>query len=76
MLTLKGDLMEEFRFPFPGRELADKELTYDPCYGKIAEADRAVIVEKAWQKAAGQPKWYFPEQTVASISIPSLAAAV
>ena len=41
--------MEEFRFPFPGRELAEKELTYDPCYGKIAEADRAVIVEKAWQ---------------------------
>ena len=27
--------MEEFRFPFPGRELADKELNYDPCYGKI-----------------------------------------
>ena len=46
---LKGGLMEEFRFPFPGRELADKELTYDPCYGKIAEADRAVIVEQAWQ---------------------------
>ena len=42
--------MEEFRFPFPGRELADKELTYDPCYGKIAEADRNIIVEKAWQK--------------------------
>ena len=42
--------MEEFRFPFPGRELADKELTYDPCYGKIPEADRAPIIEKAWQK--------------------------
>lgn len=42
--------MEEFRFPFPGRELADQELTYDPCYGKIPEADRASIVEKAWQK--------------------------
>ena len=42
--------MEEFRFPFPGRELADKELTYDPCYGKIPEADRAPIIEKAWRK--------------------------
>lgn len=42
--------MNEFRFPFPGRELADKELTYDQCYSKIPEEDRAVIVEKAWQK--------------------------
>ena len=42
--------MEEFRFPFPGRELADQELTYDPCYGKIPEEDRVAIVEKAWQK--------------------------
>lgn len=42
--------MEKFRFPFPGRELADRELTYDPCYQKIPEADRAAIVEKAWQK--------------------------
>ena len=42
--------MEEFRFPFPGRELADQELTYDPCYGKILEEDRVPIVEKAWQK--------------------------
>ena len=42
--------MEEFRFPFPGRELADKELTYDPCYGKIPEEDRAPSIEKAWQK--------------------------
>ena len=42
--------MEEFRFPFPGRELADKELTYDPCYHKITPEDRPVIIEKAWQK--------------------------
>ena len=42
--------MELMRFPFPGRELADRELTYDPCYDKIPEADRADIVDKAWQK--------------------------
>ncbi len=42
--------MAEFRFPFPDRALADQELRYDPCYGKIPEQDRAIIVEKAWQK--------------------------
>lgn len=42
--------MNEYRFPFPGRELADQELTYDPCYTKIPPEDRPVIVEKAWQK--------------------------
>ena len=51
--------MEEFRFPFPGRELADKELTYDPCYSKIPEADRAVIVEKAWQKGCRAAEMVF-----------------
>lgn len=42
--------MENFRFPFPGRELADQELTYDPCYTKIPQKDRKMIVENAWQK--------------------------
>lgn len=42
--------MGEFCFPFPGRALADQELTYDLCYAKIAEADRAAVVENAWQK--------------------------
>ena len=42
--------MADFTLPFPGRELADRELTYDPCYGKIPQKDRGVIVEKAWQK--------------------------
>lgn len=54
-----GELMEEFRFPFPGRELSDKELTYDPCYEKIPEADRAVIVEKAWQKGSRAAEMVF-----------------
>ena len=51
--------MEEFRFPFPGRELADRELTYDPCYGKIPEADRAAIVEKAWLKGSEAARMVF-----------------
>ena len=42
--------MEQFRYPFPGRELADQELTYDLCYGKIPEKDRAAIVEAAWRR--------------------------
>ena len=54
--------MEEFRFPFPGRELADQELTYDPCYGKIPEADRASIVEKAWQKGTDAAQAVFARE--------------
>ncbi len=54
--------MEEFRFPFPGRELADKELTYDPCYGKIPPQDRAVIIEKAWQKGCDAAKMVFQRE--------------
>ena len=54
--------MEEFRFPFPGRELADKELTYDPCYEKIPEADRSVIVEKAWQKGCRAAEMVFSRE--------------
>ena len=54
--------MEEFRFPFPGRELADKELTYDPCYGKIPEEDRAAIVEKAWQKGCDAARMVFERE--------------
>lgn len=54
-----GERMGEFRFPFPGRELADKELTYDPCYEKIPEADRTVIVEKAWQKGSRAAEMVF-----------------
>ena len=44
--------MGQFRYPFPGRELADQELTYDLCYGKIPEKDRAAIVEAAWRKGS------------------------
>ena len=54
--------MAEFRFPFPGRELADQELTYDPCYNKIAPEDRAVIVEKAWQKGCQAAQMVFDRE--------------
>lgn len=51
--------MSDFTFPFPGKELAAKELSYDVCYGKIAEADRAVIADQAWQKGeeAARKMW-------------------
>ncbi len=54
--------MSKFRFPFPGRELADRELTYDPCYEKIPEADRAIIVEKAWQKGCRAAEMVFDQE--------------
>lgn len=54
--------MEEFRFPFPGRELADRELTYDPCYNKIPAEDRAAIVEKAWQKGCRAAETLFARE--------------
>lgn len=54
--------MEEFRFPFPGRELADRELTYDPCYNKIPEGDRARIVEQAWQKGCRAAETLFARE--------------
>jgi len=55
--------MAEFQFPFPGRELADRELSYDPCYGKIPEEDRAVIVEKAWQKGCQAAEMVFHRES-------------
>lgn len=42
--------MADFTLPFPNRELADKELTYDPCYQKIPANHRSTIVEDAWKK--------------------------
>lgn len=54
--------MEQFDFPFPGRELADQELTYDMCYAKIQEEDRAVIVESAWQKGCRAAEKVFAEE--------------
>lgn len=44
--------MIDFTLPFPNRELADKELTYDLCYQKIPAESRSIIVETAWNKGA------------------------
>lgn len=49
--------MDEYRFPFPGRELADQELAHDPCCARVPPEERAGIVERAWQtgcRAAGE----------------------
>lgn len=48
----KQNKKNSFSFPFPGKELADKELSYDPCYSKIPEEDRKRITENAWNKGA------------------------
>ena len=53
--------MPDFAMPFPGRELADKELSYDYCYGKIPEKDRASIVQAAWDKGAAAARSLFEE---------------
>lgn len=45
--------------PFPSKDLAYKELTYDLCYGKIPETDRQSIVEAAWQKGVNAAKEIF-----------------
>ncbi len=51
--------MPDYALPFPGRELAHKELSYDPCYAKIPEKDREPIVEAAWQKGAAAARDLF-----------------
>ncbi len=45
--------------PFPSKDLAYKELTYDLCYAKIPEMDREYIVEAAWQKGENAAKEAF-----------------
>lgn len=42
--------MPDYTFPFPNKELALQELSYDPCCSKIKEEDKTRIVEEAWQK--------------------------
>jgi len=42
--------MDRFSLPFPDKELAYKELTYDPCFLKIPEQDRMPIADAAWRK--------------------------
>lgn len=42
--------MNTLELPFPGRELAERELSYDSCYHKIPEQDRAACVDMAWRR--------------------------
>jgi hypothetical protein len=48
--------MPDYNLPFPGFDLAEKELSYDYCYGKIPENDRAPIVKMAWDRGAAAAK--------------------
>ena len=38
------------QWPFPGLDLAEKELSYDYCYNKIPPEDRSRIVKMAWER--------------------------
>jgi len=51
--------MAAMSLPFPDKDLAYKELTYDLCYKKIPESDRERIVEAAWQKGVDAAKKTF-----------------
>lgn len=51
--------MEDYKFPFPDRGLALKELSYDPCYKKIKEADIEAIIDRAWNTGEEAAKVIF-----------------
>lgn len=53
--------MPDYTLPFPGRELAEQELSYDPCYGKIPPEDRPGIVDAAWKKGESAARRVFAE---------------
>ena len=59
--------MPDYTLPFPGRELADQELTYDVCYAKILPQDRASIVERAWRKGEQAARDIFVKYAVKRI---------
>lgn len=42
--------MNKISMPFPGKELAQEELSRDSCYNKVPECDRTKIIDKAWLK--------------------------
>lgn len=51
--------MSSKSFPFPGRDLAVRELASDPCYARIPESDRSVIADAAWDKGASAARMVF-----------------
>lgn len=54
--------MPDFALPFPTRELAQKELSCDPCYEKIPIQDRPGIVNRAWEKGASAAREVFARE--------------
>ena len=51
--------MPGFTYPFPTKDLAYQELTYDYCYNKIKEEDKERIVDEAWKKGEETAKKVF-----------------
>ena len=51
--------MPGFTYPFPTKDLAYQELTYDYCYNKIKEEDKERIVDEAWKKGEETAKEVF-----------------
>lgn len=45
--------------PFPGKELAQDELSRDSCYHKIRSEDRKRITDRAWQKGEAAAEMIF-----------------
>ena len=51
--------MPGYTYPFPTKDLAYQELTYDYCYNKIKEEDKERIVDEAWKKGEETAKEVF-----------------
>lgn len=51
--------MPGYTYPFPTKDLAYQELTYDYCYNKIKEEDKERIVDEAWEKGEDTAKEVF-----------------
>lgn len=63
--------MSSYALPFPGRDLAEKELSYDPCCPRIPEADRARIVDAAWKKGCAAARDVFAQSGGSADFLPS-----
>jgi hypothetical protein len=53
--------MSNYTLPFPGFDLAEKELSYDYCYAKIPPEDRGRIVQLAWDRGVSAAQKTFEE---------------
>ena len=51
--------MTDYSLPFPGLDLAERELSYDYCYNKILPEDRNRIVKIAWERGEAAAKDVF-----------------